>query len=1021
MRVLLVWIAAAFLVLAGPTFAQEVQRAPVPAWVSPLPTEAIPASDGAPVRILSVDRQVRLDAEGEHTYTETRYRIQTAAGLPMANTINGAWNPSRQTLDVHKIHIIRDGQVIDVLDGQSFQTLRRERNLESAMLDGVLTATLQPRDLRVGDIIETAFTLHDNGGVLAPHQETLDSISPGANVGRYRVRASWPADRPIRFRLSEPWQAVQPRRTRDGYEIEIDERNLAPLRMPGDLPDRYMITRVLQLTDFADWGALSTLMAPLYARAEQLEPDSPLNAEIARIKAANPTIEGQIAAVVRLVQDDVRYLALAMGEGGYVPATADETWRSRYGDCKGKTVLLLALLHALGVQAEPALVSTRLGDGLDGQLPLVSWFDHVIVRAELNGQVYWIDGASSGDRALADIMTPPYHWALPVRADGAGLEALIQPPSTRPDMEVVLNYDASRGLDAKARVSGEFAMNGPAGAAMRDQMASLPADRTQETLESLWESLLPGVDVDTVDTRYDDEANSYRFLMTGEVQLAWTTAPGGRFLSIPNSALEINTSPERKDDFADWKDAPYAVAHPNYMLATAVITLPHGGEGFRLEGSDAVIEAAGQRNERRTTLENGVVTMSNAHRTLVSEVSAENMAEARTRQASPLTAAARVRAPANYRATEADRARNDTSTTDVDDLMERADDLIAVEDYEAAQGLLDRAVELEPQNIKPLLRRGAVRIAREDYAGAREDYDRAVDLDPADVEALKGQGGVASLEGRYNDAIVSYSVALRLDPSDADAMNGRAIAYYQTGRADRSLNDYRAIQAAVPAWPGGKYGEIRALMKLGRGGEAQAVIDGMLEKSNVDLGALTLHALLAAQDGQPARALPALDTAVAAAPENFTLRTQRAEARIRSGDDAGARADYALLRQAAIGDPTLLNNVCWSQATMGFDMEQALADCDAALENLAEAAFVIDSRAMVLLHLGRYEEARAAYEAALAGQPNQVASMYGLGLARLALGDAGGREDVARARARDIDAGDDFRVFEARHPELAVR
>ena len=1016
MRVLLAWVATALFLIAGPAAAQEIQRGATPAWVAPMPPEPAPASDGAPVRILSVDRQIRIDAEGEHTYTETRYRIQTAAGLPMANTVNGAWNPSRQTLEVHKVRIIRDGQVIEVLDSQSFQTLRREQNLESAVLDGVLTATLQPRDLRVGDIVETAFTLHDNGGVLAPHQEVLDSISPGATVGRYRVRASWPADRAIRFRLSEPWADIQPRRTRDGYEIEVDERNLAPLRMPGDLPDRYLITRILQLTDFPAWAALSSLMAPLYARAEQLEPDSPLNAEIARIKAAYPTIEGQVAAVIRLVQDDVRYLALAMGEGGYVPATADETWRSRYGDCKAKTVLLLALLHALGVQAEPAMVSTELGDGLDQQLPLVSWFDHVIVRAELNGQVYWIDGASTGDRALADVMVPPYRWALPVRAEGAQLEALVQPPSSRPDAVVALTYDASRGLDAKARVTGEFIMNGQAAAAMQSQMASVPADRMEEGLESLWKGVVPGVEVESATTRYDEDANSFSFLMTGEVQMAWAAAPGGRSLSIPNSALELSTSPERKDEFAKWRDAPYAVAHPSHVVATVSLILPNGGEGFRLEGADAVIEAGGYRIERRTALTDGVVSMTSITRSLTSEVSAEAMAEARRRKDSPVTAAARVRAPANYRPTEADRARHDTATTDVDDLLDRAEGLVDLDDLEGAEALLDRAVEVEPENVNPLVRRG-----RDNYAGAREDFDRAVDLDPADVDALKGQGRVALVEGRFSEAVVSYSVALRLDPSDVDAMNGRAVGYYQLGRADRALADYRALQAAVPAWPGGKYGEIRALMKLGRTAEAQAVVDGMLAESRTDVGALTLHVLLAAQSGQPARALPALDAAVEAAPADFTLRSQRAEARIRAGDAAGARTDYAVLREAATGDPVLFNNICWSQATLGFDLEQALADCEAALANLAEAEFVIDSRAMVLLHLGRYEEAKADYETALAGAPNQVPSIYGLGLARLALGDAGGREDVLRARARDIDAGDDFQVFESRHPELVVR
>ena len=38
-------------------------------------------------------------------------------------------------------------------------------------------------------------------------------------------------------------------------------------------------------------------------------------------------------------------------------------------------------------------------------------------------------------------------------------------------------------------------------------------------------------------------------------------------------------------------------------MATATIILPYGGEGFRLEGADTVIEAGGAQHERRTTLE----------------------------------------------------------------------------------------------------------------------------------------------------------------------------------------------------------------------------------------------------------------------------------------------------------------------------------------------------------------------------------------------------------------------------------
>lgn len=52
-----------------------------------------------------------------------------------------------------------------------------------------------------------------------------------------------------------------------------------------------------------------------------------------------------------LVQQQVRYVYVGLGGGTYLPASADETWNRRYGDCKGKTALLLALLGELGIAA----------------------------------------------------------------------------------------------------------------------------------------------------------------------------------------------------------------------------------------------------------------------------------------------------------------------------------------------------------------------------------------------------------------------------------------------------------------------------------------------------------------------------------------------------------------------------------------------------------------------------------------------------------------------------------------------
>lgn len=1010
---------AAALLVAGPAFAQDIARAPSPAWAVTTPLEPVPvATNDTPVRVVLMDQQIHFDQAGEHRYSVIRTLIQNSQGLAQANTISVSWTPPRQTVEVHTARIIRNGQVIDLLETQSFETLRRERNLESAMLDGRLTATLQPRDLRVGDILETSFTVHDDGGVLGAHRETLESAVVGQTVDRYRLRATWPADMAIRARVGEPWTSLQPRRTRDGYEIEIDERNLPPLRLPGDLPIRLQLLRTLELTDFSDWGALSILMAPLYERAAVLEPDSPLLAEIERIRQANPTVEGQIAAAIRLVQDDVRYLALSMGEGGYVPTTADETWRSRYGDCKGKTVLLIALLKGLGVEAEPALVSTRLGDGLDQRLPLVGWFDHVIVRAVVNGQVYWIDGARVGDRGLESLIPPSYHWALPVRADGAVLEAIVVPPRPSPLFSRDITYDVSAGLDTPARVTGQLIFAGDSATALRGNMGRIPPAQLQEALKTFWTNQAPGLEVETADAVYDDAANVYRFNMTGSSRMAWTTSSGGRFLAVPDSVITAPSAAERKDLLEAFKDEPYMIAHPVNARSSVTVRLPYDGAGFRVEGADVDVTAGGYRTERQTRIADGVVVMSASMSSLTDEVSAADMAAARARADIPGATAVRIRAPSGYRPTEADRARTDVSTSDVPDLLERAEGLVESDDLDGAQTLLNRALELEPDNAQAVLLRGDVRLSLNDYEGARADYDHAVDLDPADLEAVMGQGRVAYADGRFSDAVISFTVAMRLDPADQSALAARGASYYQMRRFDRSLSDYRALATANGPSPTSRYGEITALLRLERRDEARTIINEMLEESPVDTLALSMLVRLGAEAGTPAEALGPLDRAVETSPEDIGLRTLRAEARIRADADADGRADLEVLRAAAHGDPLLMNNVCWTAAVLGFDPEQALADCDAALTALGESAAIIDSRAMVLLHLGRYEEARAAYEIALTEEPNQLASIYGRGLARLALGDAAGAEDVARALGHDIDAGHDFEAFEAKHPGL---
>lgn len=1010
-------VAASFAMLAATASAQEVERAPAPAWVTPAPTDApTPVTGDAALRTLAIDHQIRFDAEGTHTYTFQRFQVLTRQGLSSVGTVNLVWSPPRETVQIHALHIIRDGQTIDVLAGQEFETLRRENNLESAMMDGQLTATLQPRDLRVGDILELAFTLHDTKGVLAPHLEAFDSVGSGLTVDHYRLRATWSDEHPMRVVASAPWTEVRPRRSGRVWLYEIDARDLTPERVPGDLPVRFTISRTVQFTDFRSWADASRLMAPLYETGAALEPDSPLLAEIERIRAEHDSDAARAMAALRLVEDQVRYLALAMGEGNYVPVSADEVWRSRYGDCKGKTVLLLALLKGLGIDAEPTLVSTTWGDGLDAQLPLLAWFDHVIVRATVNGKAYWMDGTRIGDRSLEGLVPPPYRWGLPVRPDGAVLEAIVQPPLTVPTADVVVDIDSTAGIDADAGLVLDIAYGGDFATTMRRQLGNIPPDQLETMLKAQWDDAESGMTIEAVETRYDEPANVLHLIMRGTTRMSWINGSAGRVMAFPESAVVLPSLEERKGVLARFRDHPYAITHPVMSRSVYRVTLPHGGRGFQLEGGDQVLEGGGYRVERRGTLEDGVAEVVVTVSSLAPEVTAEEMASTRTAAENASALPLRLRAPADYAATSGDAARRLPGSSDTTDLIERAARLSGAGDHDGALALLDAAVEREPDNAEAVRARGQARAAARDFDGARADYDHAVDLDPADQAAALGQGRAAFGQGRYNEAIVSFSVALRLDPSDAAALSARAATYYQLGRWDRALADYRAFKTSMPDSDFAAYGELSTLIHLRRGEEARALIGARLENDPTDATALDALVRLDRQAGTPGEALPALDRAIAAAPGAAHLLSLRGSLRVSVGDIEGARSDFAVMRDMDRNDPNLANNVCWAQATAGFDLELALADCDRAL-SAGEAAY-IDSRAMVLLHMGRYTEAKADYERALAAAPDQTPSIYGLGLARLALGDTGGRDDLARARAKDVDVAEDFAVFEARQPEL---
>jgi hypothetical protein len=91
--------------------------------------------------------------------------------------------------------------------------------------------------------------------------------------------------------------------------------------------------------------------------------------------------KGKIQSVAGFMQREIRYVGIEIGIGGLQPHPAVDVFKYRYGDCKDKVTLLIAMLNAVGVRATWVLVDTSRGF-VDPGLPSISG-NHAIAAIEI--------------------------------------------------------------------------------------------------------------------------------------------------------------------------------------------------------------------------------------------------------------------------------------------------------------------------------------------------------------------------------------------------------------------------------------------------------------------------------------------------------------------------------------------------------------------------------------------------------------------------------------------------------------
>lgn len=455
---------------------------PVPAWVERM-VQLPPAITNSPLSVRLADVQFHVDEQSAY-YMHRAFTANEASSLGALGQYEISFQPDYQRLQLHSLRILRGDTVIDKLQSADIRFLQREAGLAQGVYSGAITAAIVTDDVRTGDTLEVEYTvLGDNpvfGGKFSDNA-AWDSAAP---VALRRITVDMPEKRRLAYRTIGGGAAIVPteRRSNGRRILRFEARNLPALVAEPYVPSDVAQERWIQFSELESWQEVKRWAQGLF--------DTPAGGEAVqaalRAAGATGTPQQQVSKVLEFVQNEIRYLSISVGENSHRPFPPEQVLQRRYGDCKDKSLLMVAMLRELGIAAEPVLVSTQLRKGLDQMLPSPILFDHAIVRVHVGGKTYFLDPTRLGQHGLLERMGQAHGGAqvLVVGTAGNGLDtiAVQDDPDLITDKRterVVLNdFEQPAQLEVRNEYVGNDAEN------IRVRLASLDAQQLRKAYES---------------------------------------------------------------------------------------------------------------------------------------------------------------------------------------------------------------------------------------------------------------------------------------------------------------------------------------------------------------------------------------------------------------------------------------------------------------------------------------------------------------------------------------------------------
>jgi hypothetical protein len=573
-------------------------------------------ANGSDISVLEMQEAYSFAADGSDVYKQhIIYKVLTSAGAEGWSDLSMNWSPWRDQRPVLRARVVS-------ADGNEF-TLDAATIVDSPIHQSDATVFSDEHTLHAplpaispGAVVETEISVHEGPIFAGSGRVARAFLQMNQPAGHLRLTLQAPASVPLRYHLDLLPNLHEVHSEDNGMAQWVFENGPVPAHetlersVPGDI---HMLPAVTFSTG-ESWQALAQAYSKI---VDQRIAESDLGDLVTRIVKGRATNADKTAAIVEFLNREIRYTGIEFGQANVLPHSPSETLKRKYGDCKDKSTLLVAMLRTANIPADLALLN--VGDRVDvpEELPGMGLFDHAIVYVP-GETATWIDATDENAR-LGQIPDDDHaRLALIVNARTTALSRVDEARSIDnvilEEREVRLQASGPASVVEISKPRGNFESD------YRRRYADLNNKETKTNLTDYFKSEYRAKSLDRLErSAPTDFSQPFQLRLEGQhasrgytnlVEASVYIRPGGLFASLPS---DLKTREPTDNESADGAGASkkrkfdYDIGRPFVTEWRYEVVPPRGFSPATLPPDQTLSLGAARLTERFSADSDGTV------------------------------------------------------------------------------------------------------------------------------------------------------------------------------------------------------------------------------------------------------------------------------------------------------------------------------------------------------------------------------------------------------------------------------